>query len=112
MLKKVICMALVSILLVALTACGGSSNSLVGQWESGNHQWEFFSDGTIIVGSRDTDIGSWTTNGNRLVVEGLRNRTVGNSVEWINGAHTIELSSNAFTLTLASGRSFEFTRVD
>jgi len=53
MLKKLSCLILVFILLTAISACGGGSNSLVGRWqlEGRTETLEFFSDGTVIMGN-------------------------------------------------------------
>jgi len=90
-----------------LTACGGGSNSIVGQWETGGHEWEFFSDGTMVVGHGwGPIIGDWTADGDRLVISGLRG-----DANWINGAWTFSVSRNTFTFELRAGDYLEFSRV-
>ena len=56
-----------------LSACGGGS-SLVGRWEESNFgdiEYEFFSDGTLLVhqGARRPWSGTWTAEGGTLVTD-------------------------------------------
>jgi len=95
-------------LILIVRSCGGDGETaLVGRWEGSNHEWEFFSDGTIVVAHGWGDvIGSWSTDGNRLVISGLSGDR-----RWINGSHTFNVSRNTFTFELDNGNSIEFTRV-
>jgi len=99
---------------MVLSACGRNSNSLVGRWDGGSHQWEFFSDGAMVVETRGGDsIGNWTADGDRLVISGFRDRhMVGGNVSWKNGTWTFTVSRNTFELELSPGRYLEFTRAD
>ena len=115
--RKVMLLILCTVLaLGTLTGCGGSSNSIEGHWEDGSRGefWEFFPDGTfVLTRSHATFMGSWTSNDNRVVISGLRDRTITNgNVSWINGSHNFTATRNALTIEFSETHHREFTRVD
>lgn len=74
-MKKTLLISLM-LLVVLLTACGGSTkNNIVGLWESSGDESifynsvEFFSDGTHITETPGWS-GTYTTDGNRLRISG------------------------------------------
>jgi len=117
MLKKRKVVALVFCIVIAFgvfTACGGGSNSIEGRWQNNRDYWEFFSDGTfVLTTSRGDFVGDWTSNNDRVVISGLRNRgTIGSSIEWINGSHSFTVTRNTLTIEFSPTHQREFTRAN
>ena len=86
------------IAITMLTACGGSS--LVGEWElqsnsSDKDYLEFFSDGRVRC-TRGNMVGTWSTNDNRLLLDGVSSR--------FQGSWTYEISNNTLSLNDNPGR--------
>jgi len=93
-----------SVLMIALSACGGSSSSIIGRWSDERVHFEFFSDGTVIITSiagrwnRTTD---WRVDGNRIAI--TRVHTVV-SFPWEPfGSWYFDVSRNTLTLERAPG---------